>query len=134
MICIPEESKPPVSNDNLERTGEQSSSHLTKNEISLLQSCVNDAAFQRIDGKIKWEEIEGKFTEMADNVNIYCRSKKTLRSSSKSFKEVAKKRMKISTARIELSTLLPPILTTEVTDEPHLTTSSFAVQVIPSDT
>lgn len=120
----------PVSSDELERIGEQISSHLTKNERALLESCVNDAAFQRIDGKIKWEEIEGKFTQMADNVNFYCRSRKRLRSSSKSFKEVAKKRVEISTARIELSTP-PPILTSQASDEPQQITSSIAVLEIP---
>ena len=120
----------PVSSDDLERIGEQISSHLTKNERALLERCVNDAALQRIDGKIKWEEIEGKFTQMADNVNVYCRSRKRLSSSSKSFKEVAKKRVEISTARIELSTP-PPILILKASDEPQQTTSSIAVLEIP---
>jgi hypothetical protein len=119
----------PVSSDALERIGEHISSHLTKKERALLESCVDDAAFHRIDGKIKWEEIEEKFTQMADNVNVYCRSRKRLRSSSKSFKEVAKKRVEISAARIELST--PLILTSEASDEPQQITSSFAVLEIP---
>jgi hypothetical protein len=66
---------------------------------------------------------------MADNVDVYCRSRKRLRSSSKSFKEVTKKRAEISTARIELST--PLMLTSEASDEPQQITSSFAVLEIP---
>lgn len=103
-------------NDDLEGSEEQINSHLTKNERALLQSCVDDAAFQRKSGKIKWEDIEAKFTEMADNVNVFCRSKKRLRSSSKSFKEVAKKRIVLSTPLLELSTpLSPPMLSTPTT-------------------
>ena len=100
-------------NDDLEGSGEQINSHLTKNERALHQNCVDDAAFQRKSGKIKWEDIEAKFTEMADNVNVFCRSKKRLRSSSKSFKEVAKKKILLSTPILELSTpLSTPILST----------------------
>lgn len=103
-------------NDDLEGSEEQINSHLTKNERALLQSCVDDAAFQRKSGKIKWEDIEAKFIEMADNVNVFCRSKKRLRSSSKSFKEVAKKRIVLSTPLLELSTpLSPPMLSTPTT-------------------
>jgi hypothetical protein len=114
----------------VERTGEQSCSHLTKNERALLDSCVGDAAFQRREGDIKWDEIAGKFSEMADDVTIFCRSRKKLRSSSKSFKEVSKKRMKLSTPGIESSTP-PPIFTSEPTDEPLLSSSSSVVQQNP---
>jgi hypothetical protein len=106
----------PVFNNDLERAVEQSCSHLTKSERALLDSCVNDAAFQRRDGKIKWDKIAVKFSEMADD------GRKKLRSSSKSFKEVSKKRKKLSMPRIESSTP-PPIFTSEPTDEPLLTSS-----------
>ena len=113
-------------NSDLERTREQSCSHLTKNERALLDSCVNDAAFLRRDGKIKWDEIPVKFSEMASDVTIFCRSRKRLRSSSKSFQEVSKIRMKLSTP--------PPLFTSEPTDEPLLTPSSSVVRQNPSNT
>ena len=123
-------------NDDLEGSGEQIKSHLTKNERALLQNCVDDAAFQRKSGKVKWEDIEAKFTEMADNVNVFCRSKKRLRSSSESFKEVAKKKIVLSTPILELSTpLSTPILSTpttvvnsNATSDPLLVCSSIVVE------
>ena len=73
---------------------------------------------------------------MADNVNVFCRSKKRLRSSSKSFKEVAKKKIVLSTPILELSTpLSTPMLSTpttvvnsNATSDPLLVCSSIVVE------
>ncbi len=70
--------------------------HLTDDERVLLESCISDATYQRKDGKVNWDEVAVKFVEMADQVNVFCRSKKRLRSSSKNSKEKSKKRMSLS--------------------------------------
>ena len=122
-----------VLNDDLEEsvssscTGDQSNSHLTKKERELLQSYENDSAFRGLNGRIKWTEVAVNFASMIDDVNVFPRSNKRLQSSLKSLKEIAKKRI-TSSATSNPS----PIISSEIDEEPRLSSSSFAAQVIPS--
>ena len=65
---------------------------------------------------------------MADDVNVFPRSKKRLRSSSKSLKEITKKRITWSAPSNPT-----PIISSEVVEEPRLTSPSLAAHLITSN-
>ena len=78
---------------------------------------------------MKWTEVAVKFSSMVDDVNVFPRSKKRLRSSSKSLKEITKKRITFSAPSNPT-----PIMSSEVTEEPRLTSPSLAAHLIISNT
>ena len=78
---------------------------------------------------MKWTEVAVKFSSMVDDVNVFPRSKKRLRSSSKSSKEITKKRITFSAPSNPT-----PIISSEVTEEPRLTSPSLAAHLITSNT
>ena len=125
----------PVVNDYWEElvssscTGDQSNSHLTKEERELLQSCENDSAFRGQNGRMKWAEVAVKFASMADDVTVFPRTNKRLQSSLKSLKEITKKRITLSAPSNQT-----PIISTasEVAEEPLLTAPSLAAHLITS--
>ena len=66
---------------------------------------------------------------MADDVNVFPRSTKRLQSSSKSLKEITKKRIILSAPSNPT-----PIISSEVAEEPRLTSPSLAAHLITSNT
>ena len=57
--------------------------HLFPAERELLSSCAHNTNFRKKTGKMDWSKVEKVFKEKADNICIFPRSKKRLRSTQK---------------------------------------------------
>ena len=78
---------------------------------------------------MKWTEVAVKFSSIVDDVNVFPRSYKRLRSSSKFLKGITKKRITLSAPSNPT-----PIISSEVAEEPRLTSPSLAAHLIISNT